>query len=104
MDHVQSVVHTERQVLRALCQGSAGRRTPGLSILRSYRWREPVHQVIFELLIQTPDADPELIREQLPARLTRRGFPDFDLALFQPHALTGKEIESLIDRLRKLGD
>ncbi len=96
----QSLVEVERQVLRALCQGALDRRA-SLNTLRNYRWREPLHQVIFDLLINMPGADPELIREQLPARLTRRGFPDFDLAWFQPHALTRKDIERLIDRLRE---
>ncbi len=96
--HVQSVVDSERQVLRALYQGSLVGRA-ALDALRSYRWSEPLHQVIFDLLVNMPGADPELVREQLPARLTRRGFPDFDLTWFEPHALTGKEIERLIGRL-----
>ena len=100
----ESLLEAERQVLRVLCQGSLDRRA-GLSALRSYRWREPLHQVIFDLLVDIPGADPELIREQRPAYLTRRGFPDFELAgFFQPHSLTKTDVDQLIRRLRDLGD
>lgn len=95
---VPPLVDTERQVLRALYQRGPDSRA-NLHALRAYRWSEPVHQVIFDLLADLQGANPELIREQLPARLTRRGFPDFDLAWFRPLAVREKEIAQLIDRL-----
>jgi hypothetical protein len=98
-DQVQSVVDNERQVLRALCRGALASRA-SLDTLRSYRWRESVHQVIFDLLIRMPGANAELMREQLPAHLTRRGFPDFDLSWFQPNIQTEEDVERLIQRLR----
>ena len=98
-DGDQSVVENERQVLRALCQGALDRHA-SLNTLRSYRWREPLHQVIFEILISMPGSNPKLMRDQLPAHLTRRGFPDFDLSWFQPNALAEKDVERLIKRLR----
>lgn len=97
------MVDSERQVLQALCHGGIDSRA-SLDALRGYRWREPLHQVIFDLFISMPGADPKLIREQLPAHLTRRGFPDFDLTWFRPHALAGPEVERLIGRLQELGD
>jgi hypothetical protein len=97
-DH-QSVVDNERQVLRALCQGAIDCRA-SLSALRSYRWREPLHQVMFDLFASMPGANPELIREQLPTHLTRRGFPDFDLTWFQSIALAETDIERLIQFLK----
>ncbi len=98
--HDESLVEAERQVLRALCERPLDRRA-GLSALRSYRWREPLHRLIFDFLINLRSADPELIREQLPAYLTRRGFPDFHLAaFFQPLSLTKTDVDQLIRRLR----
>ena len=97
----QSVVENERQLLRALCQGAFDSRA-NLNTLRNYRWREPLHQVIFEILISMPGSNPELLREQLPAHLTRRGLPDFDLSWFQPNALAEKDVERLIKRLNNL--
>jgi hypothetical protein len=97
----QSVVENERQVLRAVCQGAFGSRA-NLNTLRSYRWREPLHQVIFEILISRPGSNPELLLEQLPAQLTRRGFPEFDLSWLQPNALAENDVERLIKRLNNL--
>jgi hypothetical protein len=98
-DDDQSVVDRERQVLRAVCHGALDSRA-NLTTLRSYRWRESVHQVIFDLLISMPSANAELICEQLPARLTRRGFPDFDLSWFRTKIPAEEDVDMLIQRLR----
>jgi hypothetical protein len=94
-----SLVDSERQVLRALCQGALDSRAK-LNALRSYRWRESVHQVIFNFLISMPGTNAELMREQLPAYLTRRGFPDFDLSWFRTNIPAEEDVDSLIQRLR----
>jgi hypothetical protein len=96
-DH--SVLDDERQVLRALCQGVLHNPT-SLNTMRTYRWHESLHQVIFDFLISMPGANAELIREQLPALLTRRGFPDFDLSWFEPDTPAAEDVERLIQRLR----
>jgi hypothetical protein len=98
-DGDQSVVENERQVLRALCRGGLDSRA-NLNTLRSYLWREPLHQVIFDLLVSLPGSNPELMLEQLPAHVTRRGFPDFDLSWLQPNAPAENDVEQLIKRLR----
>jgi len=98
-DDNQFVVDCERQVLEALWRGAL-ESVAAEAALRSYRWREPVHQVIFDFLISMPGANPELWREQLPTHLTRRGFPDFDLTWFQSTALAETDVERLIQRLR----
>lgn len=98
------IVEIERQVLQAMCQGTAegsvlelGKRT-----LVRYRWREFLHQVIFEVLAGLPGDFPGVIREQLPARLTRKGFPDVSWEdFFRPHALAKQEVER---RMRQLAD
>ena len=104
----ESPVELERQLLRALFYNALDDApvsqfpVSSLQALRNYRWLEPLHQVAFEVLISLPRADPGLIREQIAARLTRRGFPDFDLTCLQPQALTGKEIQRLIDQLSNM--
>ncbi len=98
-DDDQSVIDSERQVLRAVCQGALDSRAK-LNTLRSYRWRESVHQVIFDFLIGMPGANAELMREQLPAHLTRRGFPDFDLSWFRTKIPAEEDVGMLIQRLR----
>jgi hypothetical protein len=89
----------ERQALRFLCQGSgAGDLNHQVRMaLRSYRWQDPLHQVIFQILCDLPAESPALIREQLPARLTRHGFPDVAWeAFFEPPGLAQKEVERLV--------
>jgi hypothetical protein len=106
----ESPVELERQLLRALFYNALDDApvsnfqfpVSSLQALRNYRWLEPLHQVAFEVLISLPRADPGLIREQIAARLTRRGFPDFDLTGLQPQTLTVKEIQRLIDQLSNM--
>src|SRR5262249_39169733 len=98
-DDDQFVVNYERRVLRALCQCALDRRA-GLKTLRSYRWRERLPQVIFDLLCSMPGANPELMLEQLPSHLTLRGFRDFGLAWLQCIAVAETDIERLMQRLR----
>jgi len=97
------ILEVERQVLRALCQGTpqGSVRATARDILRTYRWREPLHQIVFEVVLGIPTEAPEVIREQLPARLTRKGFPDVDIeGFFKPHGLSKEEAERLIRQLR----
>jgi hypothetical protein len=97
------ILEVERRVLRALCQGTpqGSVRATAKDILRTYPWREPLHQVVFEVVLSIPTEAPEIIREQLPARLTRKGFPDVDIEDFlKPHGLSKEEAEHLIRRLR----
>jgi hypothetical protein len=79
----ESIVR-ERAILRALCVAEVHRadRLRALSILAKYRFHDPHHQVLFDVLQEVPSATPALLRERLPALLTRRGFPDFDLGFF----------------------
>lgn len=99
----ESLMRTERRVLQALCQGTpqGSVRELGKLILKDYRWREPLHQVVFNVLIDMPTDVPDVIHNQLPARLTRKGFPDVATEdLFQPHSLSKAEAERLMKLLR----
>ena len=94
-----SVPARERRVLCALCQGTleGAMRELAFQKLKNYPWREPVHRVIFQCLRQLPAGNLELLQSELPACLTRRGFPDVDWdAFFTPHSPTQQEAEQLI--------
>ncbi len=96
------VIEMERQILSALCRAEHGEplRRLARESLRLYRWREPVHEAIFEVLMALPAASPEIIREQLPTRITRRGFPDVPWEqLFQCPAIPMSEAEELVRQL-----
>jgi hypothetical protein len=96
------VAEKERRVLRALCQGTleGSVRASARALLAGYQWREPLHQVIFEAVLSIPGDSPELIRSELPGRMTRHGFPDFDLDdLFHPQDLSKDEVEGLMREL-----
>jgi hypothetical protein len=97
------ILEVERRVLGALCQGTpqGSVRATARDILRTYRWREPLHQIVFEVVLSIPTEAPEVIREQLLARLTRKGFPDVNIEdFFKPHGLSKEEAERLIRQLR----
>jgi hypothetical protein len=96
------IVRVERKVLRALCQGSTEGpiREFGCAMLRQYHWRDPIHQIIFEALMSIPSEYPEIIRTELPTRLTRMGFPDLAWEdLFAPGPLSKAEAERLVKAL-----
>ena len=91
-------------MLRALCQARPGgplRKNAEL-VLRDYRWREPLHGLVFGILVLCAGVAPEILPSQLPVLLTRRGFPDVAWEdLFEPHALSEEEAVRLI---RQLGE
>jgi hypothetical protein len=95
----------ERQLLCALCQGGSEDwlKESARSLLSAYRWSDPTHQALFEIVMSFPAASAAALREQLPARLTRRGFPDFDLELlFASTPPSAAEAEQGMRRLREL--
>jgi len=99
----KEILVAERDVLRAMCQGTAERpvRSEGLAILRDYRFADSVHQLVFETLRQIPSDAPQIIREQLPVRLNNKGFPDLDLEVFfQPHNLSAEQAIAQMRGLR----
>ncbi len=74
----------ERHVLRALCSGDIPPeiRAQSFEDLKSHRWSDPEHRVVFEALLRTPRSEEESLRERLPAQATRMGFPDVDWELY----------------------
>jgi hypothetical protein len=84
----------EKLVLRLFCTGTlqGAARDALVPPLRGYAWRSSLHQAIFDAVLATPSSDPELLRQLLPAKLTRMGFPDVEWdELFSPPALARDE-------------
>lgn len=90
-------------MLQYLCQGTLDENfLTERRRLGDYKWREPLHRVLFEAILDLPMASPEVLQARLPALLTRKGYPDVDLnPFFQPHGLTQTEAESLIRKLKE---
>lgn len=98
-------IQVERTLLQFLCGGKSRKqaREEVLAKLKSYRFGRVEHQVLFDCLQAMPLDRPELLRELLPARLVRTGFPDFDLAPFvdagEPGELSEEEARTLCREL-----
>lgn len=99
---MRDVVQIERRVLAALLQGFDDG-PPEASLKQSlagYRWREPDHQAIFSALAHFPSSDSSITAAELPARLTRLGFPDVECEFLQPpHGLSRSEATALVRAL-----
>lgn len=98
----QRIILIERQVLAALFQGFAdGPLDDSLKqSLASYHWREPDHQALFAALMRCPSSDASVIAAEIPARLTRLGFPDVDWDFLKPpHHLSRSEALNLMTEL-----
>ena len=89
-------------VLRAFCQGiiNGPAREWGQRMLKSYAWREPIHEAVFEIIVSVPERKWKLLADLVPARLTRRGFPDFNFQeLFEVSAPPLDRVEAAIQQL-----
>lgn len=97
------LIEAELDVLRTMAQGTPQRTVlaDAVKILADYRFRDTTHQLIFDALREISTDSPEVIREQLAALLTKKGFPDLDLeAVFQPHNLSASQAIALMHELR----
>ena len=89
-----NTIEAERNLLRALCTGAAEASVllEATETLASYAFAEPLHQIIFDVLVEIGPRDPCVVREQLAVRLNNKGFPDLDLeTFFAPSSLTAGE-------------
>jgi len=92
----------EQAVLRSLFQ-AASFPEPLVERLARYQFGEPLRQVIFEELRGSCATSRGLTRTELQSRLTRRGFPDVDLApYYDLPALPGPELEDAVNQLLDL--
>ncbi len=80
----EEILEAEQVILRSLCQQpfAQTQRKEIIRILTGYTWQSGEHQILFEALHQPQAASAERLREQLPAILTRKGFPDVDFASY----------------------
>lgn len=97
----------ERNTLRFLCSMliKSGTRGEICRLLDPGVFQDPLRRVVFEEIRQLGSIDSRRLRELLPARITNRGFPDFDLQAFlAPHEVTEKEIDQLFESALQLLD
>jgi hypothetical protein len=101
----QGIFEIERRVLRFLCQTADGGtlRERARELLADYRWSDGAHEAIFEIVMRLPQVSRQALRDQLPALLTRRGFPDLDFGNLFAAPPSANEAEKWMRRLAERG-
>jgi hypothetical protein len=97
----------ERNTLRFLCSVliKGGTRAEICKLLDPSVFQDPLRRVVFEEIRALGPIESRHLRELLPARVTNRGFPDFDLrALLAPHEVGEAEIDQLFESALELLD
>jgi hypothetical protein len=95
-------LHLEKLALRLLCAATSegGLRDALVPPLRGYAWKSTLHRAIFQAIEAFPSRDPHLLRQWLPAKLTRMGFPDVEWdELFAPPEMSGEESLALVRQM-----
>jgi hypothetical protein len=90
----------ERNALRLLCSVllKPGTRLEICKLLKPGVFHDPLQRVVFEEIRALGAVESRRLREVLPARVTNRGFPDFDLYDFlAPHEVSEAEIDKLFE-------
>jgi len=97
----------ETNTLRFLCSVwiQGGTRGEVCRLLDASVFHDPLRRVVFEEIRELGSVDSRRLRELLPARLTNRGFPDFDLkSLLAAPEVSEKEIDQLFESALQLLD
>ncbi len=97
----------QRNTLRFLCSVliKSGTRGEICKLLDPGVFDDPLQRVVFEEIRELGSIDSRRLRALLPARVTNRGFPDFDLNDFlAPHEVSEREIDQLFDNVLRLLD
>lgn len=100
-------VQLERDTLRLLCSVliKSGTRVELCRLIDPDVFQDPLQRVIFEEVRALGAVESRRLRELLPARVTNRGFPEFDLHEFlSPHQATEEDIEKLFESALQLLD
>ena len=95
-------LHVEKLALHLMCAGTPqGPVKSALTpLLRGYPWKSHIHHAIFNALAAIPSDDPAVLRQLLPAKLTRMGFPDVEWEeLFAPQELSSDEALAVVHQL-----
>lgn len=105
--HVTEHIEMERETLRLLCSVLLKPRTRVeiCRLLDSNKFLEPLQRILFEEIRALGPIDAKQLLELLPARVTNRGFPDFDLQdLLSPKLVSEEQIEKLFHSALHLMD
>jgi hypothetical protein len=97
----------QKNTLRFLCSVliKSGTRIEICKLLDPGVFDDPLQRAMFEEIRELGSIDSRRLRELLPARVTNRGFPDFDLNEFlAPHEVSEKEIDQLFESALQLLD
>lgn len=100
----QERLAVEEQVLQAMCSGTPQGTVwdKGMLLLGTYPFQDIIHQLIFDVLQEINTDLPHIIRKQLPARLTKKGFPAVNVEKFlAPPGLGAVQAVELMNRLRE---
>jgi hypothetical protein len=93
--------------LRLLCSVliKPGTRLEICRLLEPNVFQDPLLCVVFEEIHALGGIESRRLRQLLPARVTNRGFPDFDLhELLAPHQATEADIDKLFESVLQLLD
>jgi hypothetical protein len=97
----------ERNTLRLLCSVllKPGTRLEICRLLDPGVFHDPLRRAVFEEIRALGAVESRRLRELLPARVTNRGFPDFNLHDFlAPHEVSEAEIDKLFEGALRLLD
>jgi hypothetical protein len=97
----------ERNTLRLLCSVllKPGTRLEICRLLDPGVFHDPLRRAVFEEIRALGAVESRRLRELLPARVTNRGFSDFDLHDFlAPHEVSEAEIDKLFEGVLRLLD
>jgi hypothetical protein len=97
----------EHNALRLLCSVllKPGTRLEICTLLDPAVFHDPLWRIIFEEVHALGAVESRRLRELLPARITNRGFPEFDLHEFlAPHEVNEAEIDKLFEGVLQLLD
>jgi hypothetical protein len=100
-------VAAERDLLRLLCSMLVKpvTRVELCRLVDPNKFVDPVQRVLFEEIRALGQVDAKLLLQMLPARVTNRGFPDFDLdELLTPKLVSEGDIEKLFQSALRLID
>jgi hypothetical protein len=95
---------TERELLQLLCTGaiSGAEGEAAIRFLDTYSFQDVIHEQVFHALRELRTGRSNLVREQLPARLAQKGFPDIDFESFlTPQGTTKGSVDELVEQLRR---
>lgn len=104
-NEAQQEIQQERHALRLLCSNliRPSTRMELCNLLDSSLFQDTLHRVAFEEIRAVGAVPASRLREALPARITNRGFPDFELMDFLgKETASEREIEELFMSVLRL--